>query len=162
MMNSRRRTGAEGERVHLATLFVNLKQSAAEVLEVPFVFKNKAPFANWLGIYYQDSLNSEKLPITSQVGPLTVIGGALKIQAPPNRILTTRGDANLDKQTDTTDTILVLEYLFLGGAEPTCYVAADFDLSGELDISDPINLLRSVYLSDPPFDTLDPAEVPCN
>lgn len=72
-----------------------------------------------------------------------------------------RGDANRDGQADTSDAILILQHLFLGGPQPVCPIAADFDRSGELDISDPIVLLRSVYLGEPPLESLNPAAVPC-
>lgn len=47
-----------------------------------------------------------------------------------------RGDTNLDGRINISDSIYVLSYLFLGGDEPPCLDAADFDDSGVLDISD--------------------------
>ncbi|MBI4585966.1 MAG: hypothetical protein HY717_18300 [Planctomycetes bacterium] len=55
-----------------------------------------------------------------------------------------------------------LSYLIRGNGTLPCPGAADFDLSGELDITDPIALLRSRFLGDPPFGSLDPAQVPCD
>ncbi|MBI4583525.1 MAG: hypothetical protein HY717_05845 [Planctomycetes bacterium] len=156
-LNTYRRTGLEGERVHLATLYANIKDQAKDIPQLELEFQNFRGYLNWVGIQYQNTV-ADKLPITAEVQPLLVTNAALKLQRPQ---MVRRGDANNDGQFDTTDALLVLNYLFLGGAPPACPGAADFDMSGELDISDPIAFLSSVYLGRPPIDTLEPAEVPC-
>ncbi|MBI4585886.1 MAG: hypothetical protein HY717_17895 [Planctomycetes bacterium] len=164
MTNSRRRIGAEGERVKLVTLYFNVKPEAPLGSEIPLKFAPSGPegypfYFNWLAIHYKDTVSPDKLPITAEVQPLLVTNAALQLQRPP---MVRCGDANQDGQLDTADALATLAHLFLGGAAPACPVAADFDLSGDLDISDPIALLSTVYLGRPPLDTLEPAEVPCS
>ena len=47
-----------------------------------------------------------------------------------------RGDANSDTNCDIADGIWVLNWLFVGGAEPTCFDSADFDDNGIVTIGD--------------------------
>jgi hypothetical protein len=70
----------------------------------------------------------------------------------------TRGDANADGETDLSDAVFVLSYLFNGGPAPDCLDAADSNDSGDAapDLSDPIYLLSFLFLGGPeppaPFD----------
>jgi len=57
-----------------------------------------------------------------------------------------RGDPDGNGDTDITDAIKVLGYLFLGQEDPACLDAADIDDNGSIDITDPINLLRYLFL----------------
>ncbi len=158
MLNLRRRVGAEGERVHIATLFVDVKESAAEVDEVPFRFQSIFGFSNWLPIYHQDRPALGKLPITAQVEPLKILNGVLAVR---DEIKTVRGDANLDLRVDISDPVSILSYLFLGGPALACPPAADFNLSGGLDIADPISILNTLFLGEEPPGGDDPAEIAC-
>jgi hypothetical protein len=62
-----------------------------------------------------------------------------------------RGDANADQDTDISDAVFVLNYLFLGGAEPACLKSADANDSGGSapDLSDPVYLLNFLFLGGP-------------
>jgi hypothetical protein len=62
-----------------------------------------------------------------------------------------RGDATGDLVVDLTDATAVLGHLFLGDPALQCLDAADADDSGELDISDPIAILRSLFLAAGPL-----------
>jgi hypothetical protein len=57
-----------------------------------------------------------------------------------------RGDSNSDSDVNLSDAVSTLNYLFCGGAGPTCMDAADADDSGALDISDPVYLLGFLFL----------------
>ncbi|MBI4583078.1 MAG: hypothetical protein HY717_03530 [Planctomycetes bacterium] len=158
MANTRRRVGQEGERVLLATLYFNVAEGTNEKGEVDIRFERFENFYNWIAVYHRQGLNDGSIPIATEVAPLFLTKATLKIRSGPK---TLRGDANFDNQLDTADAIVDLQYLFLGGLQPDCPIAADFDLSGELDITDPIILLSSVFLGEPPLNSLEPAEVPC-
>ena len=56
-----------------------------------------------------------------------------------------RGDANADGGVDLSDAVYTLEYLFSGGAQPSCMDAADANDSGDLNLSDPIGLLMFLF-----------------
>jgi hypothetical protein len=60
-----------------------------------------------------------------------------------------RGNANADDNTDLSDAVFVLSYLFLGGATPACMKSADTDDSGTLDITDAVYLLNYLFLGNP-------------
>lgn len=66
-----------------------------------------------------------------------------------------RGEVNGDGTVDLSDAISILNFLFVGGKEPTCQKSADVDDSGALDVSDGIRLLGYLYLGGaeprPPF-----------
>ena len=57
-----------------------------------------------------------------------------------------RGEANGDGAVDISDPVTVLQFLFVGGAEPSCLDAADADDSGVLDITDAIRLFGFLFL----------------
>lgn len=75
-----------------------------------------------------------------------------------------RGDANGDGQTDISDAVSILEFLFYGTAGPSCLDAADVNDDSNINISDPITLLTSLFLGANPiripscFCGLDPTE----
>jgi hypothetical protein len=145
VMTNSRRTGAEGERVHLVTLHVSLKEGAAAGSEVPFAFEERNPFLNWLAIHYEDTFNAEPLSFTAEVSPLDVAGGLVKIQGEA----TMGGDVNLDYALDLTDAVAVLDSLFLGKDKVLCPEAADFNGDGAVNISDPVALLGHLFLGGP-------------
>lgn len=60
-----------------------------------------------------------------------------------------RGDANSDEQTDLSDAVFVLSYLFLGGEAPSCLQSADTDAGGQLEITDGVYLLNFLFLGGP-------------
>ena len=57
-----------------------------------------------------------------------------------------RGDANADGSVDMSDVMSSLNYLFLGSEPPSCVDTLDLDDSGRLNITDPIFLLRFLFL----------------
>jgi hypothetical protein len=57
-----------------------------------------------------------------------------------------RGDANADGNVDLSDAVATLNYLFLGGEDPSCFDAADADDSGDLSITDAILHLGVLFL----------------
>jgi hypothetical protein len=62
-----------------------------------------------------------------------------------------RSDINNDRVVDTTDSIVLLEWLFLGRAAPPCMEAADMNGSRAVNIADPIYSLTHVLIGgDPP------------
>jgi hypothetical protein len=79
-----------------------------------------------------------------------------------------RGDSNGDGKVDLSDAVATLSHLFLGGAAPACFDAADADDGGTLVITDAIFLLGALFLgtkeipapfpdcgTDPTFDKLE-------
>ncbi len=60
-------------------------------------------------------------------------------------VLFVRGDLNNNPGIDLSDPIGLLNYLFSGGIDPTCFDAGDFDDSGAIDIGDAINLLGFLF-----------------
>ena len=57
-----------------------------------------------------------------------------------------RGDADADGKRNVTDAVVVLLYLFRGGAAPPCLKSADFDDNGKLEIADAISQLSFLFL----------------
>ena len=57
-----------------------------------------------------------------------------------------RGEANADDNTELSDAVFVLNYLFLGGAEPSCMDAADTNDTGIIDLTDAVYLLNYLFL----------------
>jgi hypothetical protein len=85
-----------------------------------------------------------------------------------------RGDADGGGGVDISDAVLVLNWLFLGGEEPSCIDAADADDSGEVDIADAVRVLNWLFSGgleppapgpdacglDPTLDSLPPCAAP--
>jgi hypothetical protein len=57
-----------------------------------------------------------------------------------------RGDSNADARPDLSDAVHALNFLYVGGDEPTCKDAADSNDDGELDLSDAVYLLNYLFL----------------
>jgi hypothetical protein len=142
MANGRRRVGAEGERVHVATLYFNVKESAQGTDQLELRFEPFQNFINWLAIYYSQSLNGDTLPVTAEVNPVFVAHPLIKVQTRPTR----PGDVNLDYELNISDPISLLDHLFLGGEDLFCAKAADFNADGQVNISDAIALLNHLFL----------------
>jgi hypothetical protein len=60
-----------------------------------------------------------------------------------------RGESNADGGLNITDGIFILNFLFLGGATPTCMEAADSNGDGGLNITDGIYVLNFLFLGGP-------------
>jgi hypothetical protein len=72
-----------------------------------------------------------------------VLPGAFTYTQDENRFR--RGDCNADGNTDITDAISTLGYLFLGSEEPPCLQACNSDDDASLSISDAISLLGFLF-----------------
>jgi len=57
-----------------------------------------------------------------------------------------RGDSNASGDLNITDSVFILNWLFLGGPDPPCLDAADIDDSGDIDISDGVWMLNCLFL----------------
>src|SRR6185503_21069849 len=60
-----------------------------------------------------------------------------------------RGDVDVNGTMDITDAINILNFLFLGGAGPTCLPLANVDGEGGVDLTDPIFVLQNLFLGGP-------------
>ena len=60
-----------------------------------------------------------------------------------------RADSNGDGSTDLSDSVYVLNVLFLGAVLPTCMDAADVNDDGAFDLSDGLYLLNRLFLGGP-------------
>jgi hypothetical protein len=144
LTNSRRRIGAEGERVLVATLHFDIQPGAEDIGEISPAFAPFGPYLNWLEIFYRGTV-AEETVVSAEVEPLFVAPGLLKIQTRP----TGPGDVNVDYALDLADAMAILGDLFLGTDDVLCAEAADFDGDGKVDISDPIGILGHLFLGDP-------------
>ncbi|MEM7262488.1 MAG: lamin tail domain-containing protein, partial [Planctomycetota bacterium] len=61
-----------------------------------------------------------------------------------------RGDAQISCAVDLADAVFTLNFLFLGGPEPSCLDAADANDSGVVDIADAVSILGFLFLGSPP------------
>jgi hypothetical protein len=62
-----------------------------------------------------------------------------------------RGDANNDGNTDLSDGVATLGFLFLGRTAPVCGDAADANDSGNLDLADAIYTFNFLFLGGAPI-----------
>jgi hypothetical protein len=86
--------------------------------------------------------------------PETIPAGVLLnsvVEVLPDVFIFVRGETNGDARVDISDAQRILNFLFLGGAEPTCFDAADVNDDGRLDLSDPTRLLGYLFLGDDPL-----------
>jgi len=60
-----------------------------------------------------------------------------------------RGNADSSDNIDLSDPIWVLNFLFLGGAEPACLDSADSDDNGRVELTDAVYLLNFLFLGGP-------------
>jgi hypothetical protein len=79
----------------------------------------------------------------------------------PSGALFHRGDPDGSGLVDLGDPVFLLDYLFLGGAEPSCLESADVNNDGELGITDAVHLLGFLFGGwEPPPDPGPPGK-PC-
>ncbi len=62
-----------------------------------------------------------------------------------------RGDPDSSGDINLTDAVLVLNYLFAGGASPGCEAAGDSDRSGDIGMTDAIQILNYLFLGSDGF-----------
>lgn len=63
----------------------------------------------------------------------------------PEGTLTNGGDANGDGRVDLTDSVNLLNNLFLGGSAPVCRRAVDTNADGRIDLTDAIRILNFLF-----------------
>lgn len=78
----------------------------------------------------------------------TILNGfiLIEVESSPGGVPFQRGNANGDANFDLSDGVFVLNFLFLGGTQPTCEKALDGDDSGELDLTDGVFVLNHLFL----------------
>ncbi len=143
---SRRRLGAEGEQVHVATLHAHVKEAASVVDQIPIkieTFNGRGTYKNWVSIWHKGGLNVNALPVETRVDPLTLAVAPLRLQSSP----TTLGDVNFDYTLNLTDVVAIIGRLYLGGEEVACPAAFDFNEDSQKDISDAVAIITYLYLS---------------
>ena len=79
------------------------------------------------------------------VVPDKLVDGLLKVEEPPRVPAFIRGDANVDRRTDVSDVISILNWRFLGAAPLKCEDAADTNSDMTLDLSDGVYLLSFLF-----------------
>jgi hypothetical protein len=72
-----------------------------------------------------------------------------------------RGDPDGSGLVDLGDPVFLLDYLFLGGAEPSCLESADVNNDGELEITDAVYLLGFLFSGWAPPPSPGPPGGPC-
>jgi hypothetical protein len=141
-VEGRRRIAREGERVHVATLYFDVRDSAAQVRELNVTLEPLRfipPVRNWVNV-----LGSVAgVDAATQVEPLVVLPAQFLIRP----ATASRGDVNADRALDLSDAVAILGRLFQGQAEHACPEAADFNADGGVNISDPIAILNHLFLS---------------
>ncbi|MEM7260568.1 MAG: dockerin type I domain-containing protein [Planctomycetota bacterium] len=56
-----------------------------------------------------------------------------------------RGDANQDLTVDAADALYIVDYLYSGGVEPTCFDATDANDDGRVDLSDTLYIIFYLF-----------------
>lgn len=163
-----------GQPVGTGALIARVQRAATAVLDTPGVFVAAegavwyvvripletnigAPGPSGIGAREGDVLGSllvsgktvelKSTPPALKAGLITRIDGTVD-QSPPGRMIF-RGDCNPDLTMNITDAVKVLNYLFIGGAEPPCLAACDADASGLLNITDGVYILGFLFLGGP-------------
>ena len=72
-----------------------------------------------------------------------------------------RGDPNDSGSLDLSDGLYIFNYLFTGGAQPSCNESADSNADGAVDLSDGIYLLSYLFLGGPAPAPPGPPVQPC-
>ena len=60
------------------------------------------------------------------------------------------GDANLDGAVDVGDAVVIINYVFRGGAEPASMTGADVNLDCSVDVGDAVYLINYIFRDGPP------------
>ena len=66
--------------------------------------------------------------------------------AAPTKILS-RGDFDRNEAINISDAVLLLNFLFVGGAAPSCQPIADTNSDGSVNLSDAVFLLSFLFVS---------------
>jgi hypothetical protein len=86
--------------------------------------------------------NDDEATVLS-LGEVQVFEGAAEV---PEGVQFVRADANADNDVNISDGIFVLNFLFIGGPEPTCLESADTNADGDLNITDGVYLFSFLFL----------------
>lgn len=156
-----RRLAAEGEELHVATLYFDVLDSAKDIdstsIRVEKVKDDRGiPFKPAISILHKAGKDSG-VSVTSEVEPIHIVNGMFLLNS---NTFVIRGDANADTQLDISDPVVILYYLFIGDIVPECPYAADYDLNGEISLTDAIAILRTLFLGEAQAEG-DLNEVPC-
>jgi hypothetical protein len=115
-----------GAREYVFSFFVHGAESQSSV---------DARFATLRGEILREPIRDALGDFTSPCGDVITRG-----------LLFVRGDSNHDHRLDVSDGVRILDFLFQGGAAPTCMDAADVNDSGAVDISDASAVFAFLFL----------------
>jgi hypothetical protein len=135
----RRRIAAKGERVHVATLYFDVKEAASAVNELAVTLEplRFGSIDNWVNVLG----TAGGVEASTRVEPLVVTPARFLIRP----AATVRGDVNLDAALDLSDAVALLGHLFQGTGDVACPGAADFNADGGVNVSDPIAILNHLF-----------------
>ena len=141
---------------------------AVMALAVPFATEEYGE--EWLSVEFDVSADSPKSTClfeqhdSEDYEPGSVerlgrfISGAPRTCVPAtvaNAVRLRRGDVDLSRRVDLTDSIVILRYLFFGERAPRCGDTADVDDDGTVSLTDAVSILYSL------FSPSEPVEWPC-
>jgi hypothetical protein len=72
------------------------------------------------------------------------------IEVIPNKPNFICGDCNGDSSVNVSDVVYLINYLFLGGPEPSPLQSGDVNCSSKIDITDVVYLINYLFISGPP------------
>ena len=115
----------------------------------PFVLQNEAPLRD--ASYHDADLTQGaeycyRIHTVATNGDESAMSGGGCVTMP---VYFRRADSNGDGSTDLSDSVYVLNVLFLGAVLPTCMDAADANDDGAFDLSDGLYLLNRLFLGGP-------------
>ncbi len=145
-----RRIAAEGEEVHVATVYFEILPEAIEVARARV--RVGAPADSIIIVRHGN------VDLRGTIEPLDAAEGAICILGSDRGLL---GDSNGDGSLDISDPVWTLGFLFLGFPPPVCLGAADFNRDSKLDLSDPVASLGYLFLGDPFSTGSNDGEIPC-
>lgn len=85
------------------------------------------------------------LSMSVAIVALSMLGLGIAGAAVPVWTFYTVGDANGDNAVNISDPVYTLQWLFLGGEEPPCQLAADANEDDRIDLSDVVVELRYMF-----------------
>jgi hypothetical protein len=141
--------GEEGEEVE--SLAVLLTWSSPAAYDEFLIYRDGLMIAalppgcrRWIDQETTSGAHTYALRGRISVSKSTRASCALEV-VPPSTETFRRGDVDSNRVIEITDAIVLLSFLFLGGAEPGCLDASDADDNGRLEITDAINVLAYLY-----------------
>jgi PKD repeat protein len=138
--DSRRMAPNEDRR--LINLVFNARVTAPQGAETEIALVNNRAISRIFNIFTVDGLSVLPALEESTVRVLPI--------SPPLPRFFMRGDIDNNRRVEITDSIFLLNFLFLGGQRPRCIDAADIYDNGRVDISSAITLLNFLFLGGRP------------